>query len=91
VDDVLVDLRVGQERLRGEMDVLRTQQGSNHSQNRSDIHDLRGTVQGLLDSIEALKEKIGKINLQLARLGGYAAGAGAVVALIVKLIDHIWK
>lgn len=55
-----------------------------HNQNRSDIHKLYNGQQQMIDSIH-------KINLKFAKMAGWAAGAGAVVALIAKIIDKLWK
>jgi hypothetical protein len=84
MDGYIVDLKLGQERLSGDIALLRSQQGSNHQQNRNDIHDLRDTTQTLVDDV-------GEIKIKFARLGGYAAGAGAVAALIAHFIDKIWR
>lgn len=84
MDGDIVDLKLGQERLSGDIALLRSQQVSNHKQNRSDVHDLRNKT-------ETLILQVGEINIKFARLGGYAAGAGAVAAGIAHFIDKIWK
>jgi len=47
----VADLRVGQAKLSGEIDVLRNQQTANHKQNRDSIHDLTNNVQTLADGL----------------------------------------
>ncbi len=76
------DLRVGQEALRGEMAVLRSQQVANHKQNRDSIHDLRDVLQTVVDDV-------GEIKLKFAKLGGYALGAGAVVGFVVTVLSKV--
>lgn len=84
MDGEIVELKIGQERLSGELALLRSQQAANHKQNRGDIHDLRDTAQTLVNDV-------GEIKIKFARLGGYAAGTGAMVAVIAHFVDRIWK
>jgi hypothetical protein len=55
-----------------------------HRENRASIHELRNGQQTTHDLIH-------KLDLKLAHATGYAIGAGATVAVLFKLIDHIWK
>jgi len=87
----IADLRVSQERIEGDMGVIRSElaaaknmQSVNHAQNRKDIHELRDLAQTTVDGLYDMK-------IKWARMGGYAAGAGAVVAVIAHLIDKLWK
>lgn len=87
----IADLRVGQERIAGEVKLVRTElqtakdvQVTNHTQNRKDIHDLRDLAQTAVDGLYDMK-------IKWARMSGYAAGAGAVVAVIAHFIDKLWK
>lgn len=79
-----MELKLGQERLAGELALIRSQQVINHAQNRRDIHDLRNSTQDITDSIVQIK-------IKFARLGGYACGVGAAVSVFIKIIDHFWK
>ena len=54
----VADLRVGQAKLSGEIDVLRNQQTANHKQNRDSIHDLTNNVQTLADGLNEVTCKI---------------------------------
>ncbi len=84
----IADLRVGQERIEGKVNLLKEVQTANHGQNRRDIHDIRDLAQTAVDGLTAMQ-------LKWAKMTGYAMGAGAmvggIVAVIVKLIDHLWK
>ena len=86
--DDITELRVGQADLKGEMAVLRSQQTSNHKQNRDSIHHLADVTQTLVNDVSEIK-------IKFARLGGYALGAGAavggVVTVLSKVIDHFWR
>lgn len=84
MDGDIVELKIGQERLAGEIRASREVQASNHKQNRGDIHALRDTMQTVVG-------EVGEIKIKFARLGGYAAGAGTMVALIAHFIDKLWK
>lgn len=55
-----------------------------HRENRRSIHELRNSLQTILDSLHQL-------DLKFARSAGYAVGAGAVVGIVVELISHLWK
>lgn len=81
MEDALTELAVGQERLSGEIAVLRATQAANHGQNRGDIHSLKGGQQIVLD-------KLHLIDIKLAKAVGYAMGAGAVIGVIVALAAH---
>lgn len=87
----IADLRVGQERIAGEVKLVRNElqaaketQVQNHSQNRKDIHDLRDIAQTAVDGLSEMR-------IKWAKMSGYAAGAGAVVAVIAHFIDKLWK
>lgn len=87
----IADLRVGMERVAGEVKLVRTElqsakdvQIQNHTQNRKDIHDLRDIAQTAVDGLSDMR-------IKWARMSGYAAGAGAAVAVIAHLIDKLWK
>lgn len=87
----IADLRVGQERIAGDVKLVRADLQSskatqvlNHTQNRKDIHDLRDIAQTAVDGL-------GEMRIKWARMSGYAAGAGAVVAVIAHFIDKLWK
>lgn len=60
---------------------ISTTQTLNHSQNRTDIHDLRGTMQILVDKVTGLQ-------ITNAR---WSVGAGIVTAVALKMIDHFIK
>lgn len=55
-----------------------------HLENRSSIHGLRNGQQEVMDGLHRLEMK-------LAKATGYVIGAGAVIAVLVKFIDRIWK
>lgn len=67
-------LSVGQNSIRLDLD-------SKHSQNRKDIHDIRGAMQVLVDLVTGLR-------IQNAR---WSVGAGILTAILLKVIDHIAK
>jgi hypothetical protein len=91
MDDDLVEIKMSQQRMGGEMALMKSQTEANHRQNRNDIHQLRNGMQGMTDQLYELKYEVVAVRLHLAKMGGYAAGAGAMVALIVEAINHIWK
>ena len=55
-----------------------------HKENRLSIHDLGNCLQEIRDSIHEL-------DLKMARMLGYGAGAGAVIAVAWKVLDKLWK
>lgn len=63
---------------------LRHDFNAKHSENRKSIHGIRNSLQEIVDALHAL-------DLKFAKFTGYAVGAGAVVALILKLLDQIVK
>lgn len=63
---------------------VRADLDTKHRENRRSIHDLRNGQQDIIDLFH-------KLDIKFARASGYAIGAGAVIALISRLIDHIWK
>ena len=81
MEEQLARLEVGQERLSGEIAVLRATQTANHTQNRGDIHKLRGGQQSLGD-------KLHLIDIKLAKAVSYATGAGAIIGAIVAFAAH---
>lgn len=66
-----------------------------HQENRKTIHDLRDSQQTLLESIHnwqtELTEKFSTLELKIARATGWLAGAGFVIAMIWKWLEHVWK
>jgi hypothetical protein len=65
-------------------DGLRDDLEEKHRENRDSIHKLRGSDQQIIDLIH-------KLDIKFARASGWAVGAGAVVAIIARLVDHLWK
>jgi hypothetical protein len=55
------------------------------------MESLRNEQKRQLHQIEENARMINIFEVKFARLGGYAAGAGAAVAIISKIIEHIWK
>jgi hypothetical protein len=91
MEDDLVEIKLGQVRIEGELTALRLQQEANHRQNRDSIHTLHNGAQTILDRMSVCEGDVVNIKLFIARMGGYAAASGALVAVIFKLIDHLWK
>lgn len=67
-------LKAGQTNLSRDLD-------DKHSQNRKDIHDIRGAMQTLVDIVTNLR-------IQNAR---WSVGAGILTAILMKVIDHLIK
>lgn len=70
------------------VDGLREDQNAKHKENRRAIHDLRNNDQSMLDLLH-------KIDLKMARSGGYWAGIGGLGAflatLAATLLEHLWR
>ena len=81
-DHAALDRRVGG--LEGGLLGIRRDINAKHKENRRSIHDIRGSQQEIVDTLHML-------DLKFAKFTGYAVGAGAVVALFLKLLDHIWR
>jgi hypothetical protein len=47
-----------------------------------DKHDIR------LDNVEG---RVGSVEVQLAKMVGYAAGAAAVLTVVLHYVDKLWK
>lgn len=71
--------------LRVEVGSLKTTQALNHSQNRGDIHDIRGILQTLVDKVTGIEIK----NAKWGVLSGMATAV--VTAAILKGIEHLIK
>lgn len=70
--------------IEGEVGGLRKDLAGKHRENRQSIHDLRGGQQSIIDLIH-------KLDMKFAKFTGYAIGAGAVIGLILKVLDHLVK
>ncbi len=81
-DHAALDRRV--RGLEGGLDVFRRDLNAKHKENRRSIHDIRSSQQEIVDALHML-------DLKFAKFTGYAVGAGAMVGLILKLLDHIWR
>jgi hypothetical protein len=81
-DHAALDRRVAG--VEGGMLGIRRDLNAKHRENRRSIHDIRSSQQDIVDALHML-------DLKFAKFTGYAVGAGAVVGLILKLLDHIWK
>lgn len=71
-------------RVRGlevQMSAIQTTQTLNHEQNRSSIHELRNTLQTLVDKVTGLEIKNARWSL----------GAGVLTGIALKMIDHFMK
>jgi hypothetical protein len=71
----------GQDVLTERVDNLKDDLNSKHKQNRDSIHGINNRIETLTSEIWMLKIKI----------VGYASGAGVLTAVLVKIIDHLWK
>ena len=81
-DHAALDRRV--RGLEGCLEGFRRDLNAKHKENRRSIHDIRGSQQEIVDGLHML-------DMKFAKFTGYAVGAGAVIALILKLLDHIWR
>jgi hypothetical protein len=77
----LIDLYAGQKVLQGQVADMRIDVQNKHSENRNSIHEIRGDIQDVKDSVWKLKIK----------MAGYSAIAGVATTLVVKLVDYAIK
>lgn len=83
IEEIKGDIKViksGQLDLRTDLTRIECDVKTKHEENRKSIHNLRDWCQVLVD----------KIHLVEVKNAAWAAGTGASVAIIVKLIDHWW-
>jgi hypothetical protein len=55
---------------------------------QADVTEMRSTLHGHTKDIKHLTEDIWKVKIKIS---GYAAGAGVLTSVLLKLLDHIWK
>lgn len=91
----LRQVELGLVQLKGEVNLLRELQSSNHRQNRGSIHDLRGAIDQVGGEVSEVMKDVTRIKVDLAGLIGKVIGAGTavgtLVAVVVEAIRHVWK
>lgn len=78
-------LHAGQQVMIERVENLKSDLNTKHSQNRKDIHDIKGEVEDVKNQIWMLKLKLA------AYAAGGSIGGGSIAAVIIKIVEHYWK